>query len=154
MALAKDRETRNAKYARQDLKRRGTTKQRARDNIRQAVFLGRISRPKTCSKCKSEDTIEAHHPDYSRPYFVLWLCLGCHLKIHGRITMVRVNGTCKHGHEIKTEKDIYRRQGKSGRSSLTPECRLCRLRTSRIFRAVRREERRLKRNGPAKREEG
>jgi hypothetical protein len=29
---------------------------------------------------------EAHHPDYTRPFLVLWVCLSCHRKVdHGSL---------------------------------------------------------------------
>lgn len=54
-------------------------KEQARITLRDAVKSGKITRPKSCSKCGNEHTrIEAHHHDYSKPLDVIWLCMPCH----------------------------------------------------------------------------
>jgi len=46
-----------------------------------AVASGRISRPTKCSSCGlSESIIHGHHPDYLKPFDVVWLCSNCHAK--------------------------------------------------------------------------
>jgi hypothetical protein len=35
-------------------------------------------RPDRCSKCKVKCKPHGHHPDYSKPLEVVWLCPGCH----------------------------------------------------------------------------
>lgn len=51
----------------------------ARDLLNKAVKSGRLVRPSTCERCHSCDRpIEAHHPDYSKPLQVHWLCNLCH----------------------------------------------------------------------------
>ena len=57
----------------------------ARNKLTAAIQKGTLMRPKTCSLCKKEDLIEAHHPDYSKPLEVLWVCRKCHCKIHGKL---------------------------------------------------------------------
>lgn len=40
-------------------------------------------KPKICPKCGAIDKeIYGHHPDYSKPDFVEWVCVDCHNKIH------------------------------------------------------------------------
>lgn len=52
-----------------------------------AVRSGRIVRASKCSECgKVGGRIEAHHPDYSRPFDVIWLCRQCHAKLHRKYT--------------------------------------------------------------------
>jgi len=34
-----------------------------------------------CMKC-GEQYGEAHHPDYNRPYLLVWLCHKCHMALH------------------------------------------------------------------------
>ena len=34
-----------------------------------------------CFMCGG-DKVEAHHPDYTKPLDVIWLCPGCHKSIH------------------------------------------------------------------------
>ena len=57
---------------------------RARHLARKAVYRalrsGRLER-EACP-CGRQDT-EAHHPDYSRPLDVIWLCPKCHQVTHG-----------------------------------------------------------------------
>lgn len=38
--------------------------------------------PEPCKICGSEENVEAHHEDYSKPLDILWLCSTCHHKIH------------------------------------------------------------------------
>lgn len=34
--------------------------------------------PEPCWMCGSTDGIAAHHEDYSRPFYIMWLCKNCH----------------------------------------------------------------------------
>jgi len=36
-----------------------------------------------CFKCGSEES-QMHHPDYTKPLEVVWLCRPCHLKTHAQ----------------------------------------------------------------------
>ena len=47
-----------------------------------AIAKGKLINPKVCSECNSTETIQAHHDDYTKPFDVRWLCLGCHTKWH------------------------------------------------------------------------
>ncbi len=38
-----------------------------------------------CYFCGSEDNVEMHHPDYTKPLRVYWLCRICHRKIDGML---------------------------------------------------------------------
>jgi hypothetical protein len=51
---------------------------RAREALRYAIRRGRIVRPDRCDSCGTACKPEAHHPDYSRPLEVEWLCSTCH----------------------------------------------------------------------------
>lgn len=76
-------------YARNGRKR-DPIKQRAHNQVAQAVKNGTLVRPEECSVCfavnghgaKGWAKIEAHHPDYSKPLEVIWLCAKCHNKVH------------------------------------------------------------------------
>jgi hypothetical protein len=46
------------------------------------VKAGRLAKPDKCQIC-GKSPAQAHHPDYSRPLDVLWLCLACHRNQHG-----------------------------------------------------------------------
>jgi len=61
-----------------------TDEQRMKDNCRSyaGVYLrrGKIER-KPCVKCGEEQS-QMHHPDYSKPLWIVWLCRPCHLEHH------------------------------------------------------------------------
>lgn len=64
-------------------------KQLARTAVKRAIKSGVLSRPDTCDHCGGSATrIEGHHPDYSKPLKVLWLCRPCHNIIHGRSVLI------------------------------------------------------------------
>lgn len=55
-------------------------KHRARAKAQRAVSNGLIFKH-NCALCKSENS-EMHHPDYSKPLDVIWLCEPCHNHLH------------------------------------------------------------------------
>ena len=55
-------------------------KDRARKLARYALAHGKISR-KPCEAC-GEQHAEMHHPNYTAPLDVVWLCTVCHTKVH------------------------------------------------------------------------
>lgn len=57
-------------------------KANVRRRLRYHVHAGHIIKPDICESCSRYLSVEAHHYDYERPYDVLWLCKGCHEKIH------------------------------------------------------------------------
>lgn len=76
------------KYKQEGLKLREKypEKARARSLLSNAVCEGKIIRPSQCSLCLSSDgVVEGHHPDYSKPLDVIWVCKSCHFVIHERI---------------------------------------------------------------------
>ena len=38
-----------------------------------------------CVTCNSEENLEHHHPDYSRPHHTITLCRACHKQLHWKI---------------------------------------------------------------------
>jgi hypothetical protein len=62
-----------AKYPRQH---------KASQLLRAAVKTGKIIRPLNCEKCGKRTKIHGHHPDYSKPLKVKWLCALCHTWEH------------------------------------------------------------------------
>ena len=74
----------------EELKRsnlRNREKYLARQDLRRAVFRGKIIKPQNCQKCGIlSDRIEGHHEDYSKRLEVMWLCVECHKRIHGKIS--------------------------------------------------------------------
>ena len=67
----------NCRYAKENKE-----KHNAQNAVKRAVKKGLLIKPGKCSKCESRYRIEAHHPNYSRPLQVLWVCSKCHHKIH------------------------------------------------------------------------
>jgi hypothetical protein len=55
-------------------------KVRAHWMLARAIKRGEVSRPDTC-QCGAPNP-EGHHPDYSKPLMVMWLCYRCHKKLH------------------------------------------------------------------------
>lgn len=54
----------------------------ARKRVEKALEYGKLYR-KPCEKCGSDNDIQAHHDDYSKPLEVRWLCRMHHLEHHG-----------------------------------------------------------------------
>ncbi len=70
----------------QKLREKHPEKARARSLLSNAVCDGKIIRPSKCSLCGCDKgIIEAHHPDYSKPLDVIWVCKICHFMVHDRI---------------------------------------------------------------------
>ena len=67
--------------------RRKTTPQKNRANAiaGQALKSGKIKK-RPCYFCESNDNIEMHHPDYTKPLRVYFLCRSCHRKLDGMNT--------------------------------------------------------------------
>ena len=59
-------------------------KKKARMLLNVAVRDGRIDKPACCEECGAVGPVYGHHPDYSKPYDVEWLCSLCHGKRHRR----------------------------------------------------------------------
>ena len=62
--------------------RRYPEKRRAQNLLWKAILSGKIVRPTICQECGQEGRVEAHHPDYSKPFEVLWLCNRDHVAAH------------------------------------------------------------------------
>jgi len=54
----------------------------ARAKLNYHVVRGKISVPDHCSFCSDNTKVEAHHPDYTKPLEVEWLCDRCHKITH------------------------------------------------------------------------
>jgi ribosomal protein S27AE len=63
-------------------KRRNRHKDRARAVVRKALREKKIEKAKRCACCGRDVRLEAHHPDYAKPDFVIWLCKPCHAGHH------------------------------------------------------------------------
>lgn len=60
----------------------------ARSYLHQYIRRGKIIKL-PCDVCGGLD-VEAHHPDYSKPLEVIWLCRGKHLALSGSVERVKV----------------------------------------------------------------
>lgn len=47
-----------------------------------ALRDGRLSRLDACEHCGHDGRLQAHHPEYSLPLCVTWLCVPCHAALH------------------------------------------------------------------------
>ena len=76
---------RNATQERRDAAREKQRKHRAENPLKykartavgNAIRDGRLKR-KPCVYCESEERVQAHHKDYSKPLEVVWVCFKCH----------------------------------------------------------------------------
>lgn len=60
-------------------KRKHVNKHLARQMVHMAVRLGMLIRPDRCERCGiGVKKAQGHHPDYSKPLEVEWLCSACH----------------------------------------------------------------------------
>lgn len=59
-------------------------KYRARTMVSNAIKCGKITKQR-CVECGSTNT-QAHHPDYSQPLKVIWVCFDHHMAIHKQPT--------------------------------------------------------------------
>lgn len=61
-------------------------RERFRSAFARAVRRGDLVRPESCSRChEKRDPIHGHHPDYTKPLEVIWLCETCHFDEHRQI---------------------------------------------------------------------
>lgn len=56
----------------------------ARTKAGNALRDGRL-RKEPCYFCGSKENLEMHHPDYTKPLRVYWLCRICHRKVDGML---------------------------------------------------------------------
>lgn len=70
---------------------RNPDKNRAHVTFGNAVRDGKLHRPENCSHCHDTGRIEGHHPDYSKPLEVVWLCVACHRNLHAMLRTVESN---------------------------------------------------------------
>lgn len=60
--------------------------------VRSAIEAGHLIRPLACGLCNTipkparggRTAIHAHHPDYTKPLEIQWLCQQCHTNVHQR----------------------------------------------------------------------
>ena len=64
----------------------------ARDNVKKAKEKG-VLKPEPCMICGTDKDIQAHHPDYSKPLDVQWLCRRCHHILERNLNLTSNNET-------------------------------------------------------------
>ena len=57
-------------------------RQRVRQITKRAIARGEIIKKDSCEWCGSNQEIQCHHSDYSKPLEVLWVCKNCHIRHH------------------------------------------------------------------------
>ncbi len=55
---------------------------RTSERMRAHAIAESLPRPSQCSSCHIRPAEHAHHPDYSKPVEVIWLCVRCHQRLH------------------------------------------------------------------------
>lgn len=77
----RDRGDYNKTYSRKYIKDpKNQIKIKARQAVHRAIRLGEMIRQDSCSICGSKLKVEAHHPDYTKPLAIVWLCKVHHYK--------------------------------------------------------------------------
>jgi hypothetical protein len=85
----KDRQARPDYYNAIKARHRARHKDRqlARQWLYNELRTGRLT-PKPCEICNTTERLEGHHPDYSRPKYVRWLCFDHHRAVeNGKINL-------------------------------------------------------------------
>lgn len=64
----------------------------ARATLRINVVRGKVSKPDLCeaNDYRCEGQLEGHHPDYSKPLEVIWLCIRHHTDLHLKLRLAKV----------------------------------------------------------------
>lgn len=58
---------------------------KAKNDLHNAVRSGRVVPWPVCAMPECDQKPEAHHPDYSRPLDVVWLCHSHHMMVHNMV---------------------------------------------------------------------
>jgi len=68
---------------------RRVSNKRITHQVLSAIKTGKLVRSENCEKCKKvviqrngKSDIRAHHPNYNKPLYVMWLCEPCHRDWH------------------------------------------------------------------------
>ncbi len=50
--------------------------------VRNAIRRSELIKPKRCTQCNRKIRMLGHHPNYTKPLDVLWVCHDCHMAFH------------------------------------------------------------------------
>jgi hypothetical protein len=75
-------------YHRQDVSA-SRKKHPDRHNARNRVYAHQIPLAPTCVQCGSDENLEHHHPNYSKPIEVITLCRKCHGLAHRTVLLFK-----------------------------------------------------------------
>ncbi len=71
------------KRSKKNWQSRNPEKRQCHNDLNNAVRDGVVLKPTACSSCGITDVkIHGHHPDYTQPLAVIWLCAPCHSRQH------------------------------------------------------------------------
>lgn len=84
-ARATDPEKFRARERAASARRQKNERTDARQAVHAALRSGALVRPGQCGRCGTSCTPTAHHPDYSQPLAVEWLCYPCHGQEHRHV---------------------------------------------------------------------
>ena len=65
--------------------RANPSKRKAQGEAARAAKKGLIHRPGACEACGNPPPLQKHHHDYGSGTEVIWVCSGCHGKLHRKI---------------------------------------------------------------------
>ena len=61
------------------------SKIRAKWKARDAYKTGKLQKPSCCQRCGKNKLLDRHHPNYSKPLKVIWVCRKCHIWLHSSL---------------------------------------------------------------------
>jgi len=68
-----------------DWRKRNRDKQSAHNKAKRA----NLDKLQHCEHCKENKDLQGHHPDYTKPLEVVWLCASCHGVEHKRLNAIK-----------------------------------------------------------------
>jgi hypothetical protein len=71
-----------------EYRRMNPEKTRVRTITSNAIRDGKLVKT-PCRDCNTSVNIEAHHPDYTKPLEVIWLCKPHHMQLHRKLNLER-----------------------------------------------------------------
>lgn len=81
---AKKNERRRRRWLNMSDEQKKEHREHLKVQVRAWSFVKKIKmyRPNHCLICGTKCTPQGHHPDYLKPEYVIWCCIGCHRQIH------------------------------------------------------------------------